>query len=68
VSGVGEQPEEWLVQESQVAGPCMTCGRDGLVVVRNGIRLCFTCAMEAGKATVVATGFVRAKGGDEEDR
>jgi hypothetical protein len=26
--------------------------------VRNDIRLCFTCALDAGKATVVAAGFV----------
>ncbi len=51
------------MQDSAEAGPCMTCGRaEGLVVVRNAVRLCFTCAIEAGKATVVATGFTRPKG------
>lgn len=62
-----EQSEEWLVEDSREAGPCMTCGRDGLVVVRNGIRLCFSCATEAGKAAVVATGFVRPKRGSKQD-
>jgi hypothetical protein len=46
----------------------MTCGRsEGLVVVRNDIRLCFTCAMDAGKAAVVATGFVRPRRGGRKD-
>jgi hypothetical protein len=46
----------------------MTCGRaGGLVLVRNGVRLCYSCAMEAGKATVVVTGFVRPKRGGKKD-
>ncbi len=65
---MSEQPEEWLTQDSRVAGPCMTCNRsEGLVLVRNDVRICFTCAMEVGEAAVVATGFVRPKRGGKED-
>jgi len=66
VAAMGEQPEGWSTQDSREAGPCMTCGRDGLVVVRNDVRLCFTCAVDAGKAAVVTTGFVRPKRGNKD--
>jgi hypothetical protein len=61
-------PGPWEIQEGGVAGPCMTCGREqGLVVVRNDVRLCFTCAMDAGKAAVAAAGFVPRKRGDQKE-
>ena len=37
------------------------------VLVRNGVRLCFTCAVEAGKAAMTATGFARPVRGGSKD-
>jgi hypothetical protein len=54
------EPADWRVEPASEAGPCLACGAaDGLVVVRGDARLCFTCAMEAGRAAVTQTGFVR---------
>jgi hypothetical protein len=65
---VGDRPDEWVAADSAVAGACIACGRQqGLVLVRNGIRLCFTCAMDAGRAAVTATGFLRPKRGDRKE-
>ena len=56
------QEARWEVHEASAVGACMTCDRpSGLVVVRGDVRLCFTCVTEAGKAAMVATGFVRPK-------
>jgi len=54
--------QAWEVRQVSVVGACVTCDRQsGLVVVRGDVRLCFACVTEAGKAAMVATGFVRPK-------
>jgi hypothetical protein len=54
------EAQEWGVEPAATVGACLACGAaDGLVVVRGDARLCFTCAMEAGKTAVTQAGFAQ---------